>query len=38
MGTWGLQLATNEQYAASYQLLELFAYGTWSDYAGEPPF
>lgn len=29
------QLANNEQYAASYYLLELFAYGTWSEYVGE---
>ncbi|GAA6011125.1 hypothetical protein JCM11491_006735 [Sporobolomyces phaffii] len=25
-------LATNEQHAGQYRLLELFAYGTWSDY------
>ncbi|KAL8293471.1 hypothetical protein RQP46_000172 [Phenoliferia psychrophenolica] len=28
-------LATHETYASSHRLLELFAYGTWGDYAAE---
>lgn len=32
----GAQLANHEQHARNYRLLELFAYGTWADYDGEP--
>lgn len=28
----------SEQYASSYELLEIFAYGTWGDYAGAVGF